>query len=87
LKTLAQAPLNETLIVRSVTAPDYAPEWAQWLEDIGFIPGEAVTVLASGALGADPLAVRIGVSTFALRRVEAACVRVEPSQAAPRPAA
>jgi ferrous iron transport protein A len=42
------------------------------------LPGEEVMVMARGLLGADPIVVRIGQSTFALRRAEAACVRVEP---------
>lgn len=46
------------------------------LRDIGFVPGARCEVVARMWLG-DPLAVRIGGSTFALRRVEAAAVRVE----------
>jgi len=33
-------------------------------------------VLQKAALGGDPIAVRIGVSTFALRLVEARCIEV-----------
>jgi ferrous iron transport protein A len=47
------------------------------LRDLGFIAGEAVRVTATG-FGGDPIAVRIGDSTFALRRAEAACVLVRP---------
>jgi ferrous iron transport protein A len=46
------------------------------LRDIGFVPGARCEIVARMWLG-DPLAVRIGGSTFALRRVEAAAVRVE----------
>ncbi len=70
-------PIGQSLLVRSVQAPVYAPEWAQWLEEIGFIPGERVALMARGAPGGDPLVVRVGLSTFALRRAEAACVQVE----------
>jgi ferrous iron transport protein A len=45
------------------------------LEDIGFLPGEQVTVLRRSLLG-DPLMVRIGSSTFALRRAEAQLIEV-----------
>ena len=45
------------------------------LLEIGFVPGEAVQVLARGAWGCDPLAVRVGQATFALRHQEAAMVR------------
>lgn len=47
------------------------------LAEIGFLPGEAVRVMAR-ATGAEPIAVRVGRSTFALRRFEAAFVQVEP---------
>ncbi len=46
------------------------------LLEIGFLPGESVKVIAHGYPGHDPLAVRVGHSTFALRRHEAALVQV-----------
>lgn len=46
------------------------------LLEIGFLPGESVRVIAHGQPGHDPLAVRIGHTTFALRRHEAALVQV-----------
>lgn len=48
------------------------------LMEIGFLPGEQVRVLATGFPGADPLAIRVGQATFALRRDEAAYVLVQP---------
>ncbi len=48
------------------------------LMEIGFLPGEPVRVMAAGFPGGDPLAVRVGQATFALRRHEAAMVRVHP---------
>lgn len=50
------------------------------LRDLGFVPGARCEIVARMWFG-DPLAVRIGGSTFALRRVEAAAVRVERSLA------
>jgi ferrous iron transport protein A len=47
------------------------------LRDIGFVPGARCEVVARMWLGGDPMAVRIGGSTFALRRAEAAAVRVQ----------
>ncbi len=47
------------------------------LLEIGFVPGESVQVLARGAWGGDPLAVRVGHATFALRQQEAAMVQVQ----------
>lgn len=49
------------------------------LLEIGFLPGESVRVIGHGVPGHDPLAVRIGHSTFALRRHEAALVLVRPT--------
>ncbi|RYF79035.1 MAG: ferrous iron transport protein A [Comamonadaceae bacterium] len=48
------------------------------LTEIGFVPGEAVRIVASGVPGREPLAVRLGHTTFALRRHEAAFIRVTP---------
>ena len=47
------------------------------LRDLGFVPGEPVRVVAQGPIGADPLVVQIGFTRFALRRAEAARVRVQ----------
>lgn len=60
------------------------------LRDLGFVPGARCEVMARMWLGGDPLAVRIGGSTFALRRAEAAavCVQLVPqADAAPVSAA
>ena len=46
------------------------------LLEIGFLPGERVRVVARAFPAGEPLAVRIGRSTFALRRREAALVRI-----------
>lgn len=53
-------------------------ERAQQLADIGFNPGERVSVVARAWPGGDPLVVRVGQSRFALRMAEAACIWVEP---------
>lgn len=49
------------------------------LLEIGFLPGEAVRVIAHGFPGHDPLAVRVGHTTFALRSHEAALIQVRVS--------
>ncbi len=46
------------------------------LLEIGFLPGAPVRVMARGFPGSDPLAVRVGHTTFALRSREAALIRV-----------
>lgn len=78
--TLDLASIGHALTVRQVEAPQAAPEWARWLEEIGFIVGEQVMLMARGLPGGDPLVVRIGQSTFALRRAEAACIQVASAQ-------
>lgn len=50
---------------------------AQRLLELGFIPGERLEVVAAIWPGADPIAVRLGRSLFALRRREAAAVMVK----------
>lgn len=45
------------------------------LAELGFLPGETVKILRRAA-GGEPLAIRIGNSTFALRKHEADCVTV-----------
>lgn len=52
------------------------------LMELGFVPGERVRIVAYGLGGADTLAVRIGRTTFALRRSEAAFIRVQPDMSA-----
>jgi len=46
------------------------------LRDLGFVPGMHCEVTARMWPGGDPMVVRIGGSTFALRRAEAAAIRV-----------
>ncbi len=77
MKKLADIAIGEKCLVHQLVAPSGMPEWLTQLEDIGFIAGEPVTLMARGAFGGDPLVVRIGLSTFALRKAEAACVLVE----------
>ena len=74
--TLDLALIGQTLTVEQVDGTAAAPEWGRWLEEIGFVVGETVMLMARGLPGGDPLVVRVGQSTFALRRAEAACVRV-----------
>lgn len=74
---LDQAPNGRVFTVRQVHADPRVPERARQLEEIGFHPGERVMVMARGFPGGDPLVVRIGQSTFALRGAEAACVQIE----------
>jgi ferrous iron transport protein A len=49
------------------------------LLELGFAPGETVRVVAEAFPRRDPMAVRIGNSTFALRRHEAALIHIRRS--------
>jgi ferrous iron transport protein A len=68
--------------VTSVSATDTRTpaDVGRRLAELGFLPGEAVRIVARGLLARAPIAVRIGTSTFALRLFEAACIRVCPEQ-------
>lgn len=46
------------------------------LLELGFVEGETIRVVAEAFPSRDPIAVRIGNTTFALRRHEAALIRV-----------
>lgn len=78
--SLADLALHQPARVAGLTPPAGAPEWGPWLAEIGFLPGESVRVLSRARPGGDPLVVRVGDSTFALRRAEATCVQVEPAE-------
>jgi ferrous iron transport protein A len=51
---------------------------ARRLMELGFVPGEKIRMLKRGMPGGEPLAIRVGNSTFALRRFEAALIAVQP---------
>jgi len=46
------------------------------LKELGFVQGEELAILHKGYFGGEPIAVRIGQSTFALRNFEAALIGV-----------
>jgi ferrous iron transport protein A len=55
------------------------------LIEYGFVHGEKVEVIAQAMFGGDPFVVRVGTTTFALRRREVESVWVEPSPAPTNP--
>lgn len=75
LHTLDQSVDFKPCRIAAIHPPAHAPEWGEWLRELGFIAGETAMLMAR-APGGDPLVVRIGSSTFALRRAEAACIEV-----------
>jgi ferrous iron transport protein A len=74
---LEQAPLKQAFRVKHVQMTADVAEQARQLEEIGFLPGEQVMVMTRGLPGGDPLVVRVGLSTFALRRAEAQAIELE----------
>jgi ferrous iron transport protein A len=81
--SLDQLPSRQWATVIDVARPESAEdrELVLRLTEIGFVPGEAVRIMANGVPGREPLAVRLGHTTFALRRHEAAMIRVIPGAA------
>ena len=77
LDELDDAQEATVLAVQSVNG-SMPPEMLRRLSEIGFLPGERVRIIGRGMFGGTPLAVRVGTSTFALRRAEARCVQVTP---------
>jgi Fe2+ transport system protein FeoA len=79
---LMELPAGTSARVVSVSGADSkAPaDVGRRLAELGFLPGEAVRIVATGLMARAPIAVRIGTGTFALRLFEAACIRVCPEQ-------
>jgi ferrous iron transport protein A len=78
-QSLADLPLGvcaHVVGMRPAEPSREARELALRLLEIGFIDGEPVRVIAQGHPGREPIAVRVGGTTFALRRFEAEQVLV-----------
>ena len=71
--SLADLPIGVAATVAAISSSSLEADLAliQRLAEIGFVPGEKVKVIAHGHPGREPIAVRIGGTTFALRRFEA----------------
>lgn len=80
LRTLESVSIGSDWIIESLSVPPETPEWQSWFDGMGFVRGERVSVLNRALLGGDRLVVRVGLSTYALRRAEAACIRVSPAR-------
>ncbi len=71
-------------VVSVATDAAASADMGRRLAELGFLPGEKLRIVARGFVGREPIAVRIGTGTFALRLFEAACIRVTPEQPLPR---
>jgi ferrous iron transport protein A len=81
LTTLDSLPAGKsaTVIHLAPSAPNgQGADVARRLMELGFVPGERIRVLKRGVPGGEPIAVKVGQSTFALRRFEAALVSIKP---------
>src|SRR3990172_149368 len=76
--SLCELERGATAIVATVgsSTADQDTELVLRLTEIGFVPGETLRVIAHGQPGYEPIAVRLGGTTFALRRLEADYIRV-----------
>lgn len=79
--TLAELPHRTNAIVDAVEDRVENDAIARRLRELGFVSGERVRIVAAGPFGADPLLVQVGFTRFALRRSEAARVRLRPAEA------
>ena len=77
--TLADLAKGEQACIRFLSAPQGTEQSAlrERLEELGFLPGEIVRVVALSFPAGDPIAVRIGNTTFALRRHEAELIHID----------
>ena len=76
---LAQIPFRQEATIRAIDWTLLSERDGRRLRELGFDEGVAVEPLHGGGLVArDPLAVRIGRMTVAIRRAHAAAITVEP---------
>ncbi|HEV8695566.1 MAG TPA: FeoA family protein [Lysobacter sp.] len=73
---LSELPRRIAAIVELVEDQTPNDAIARRLRELGFVSGERVEVMAAGPIAAEPLLVQVGFTRFALRRSEAARVRV-----------
>lgn len=76
--TLDLLPFSTEAIVRGIDTEKLSARDARRLRELGFDEGVAVEPLHGGGwVARDPIAVRIGRMTVAIRRAHAAAIRVE----------
>jgi ferrous iron transport protein A len=76
--TLEELPRGRRAIVRGVVPLGPGDAIGRRLGELGFVPGEAVRLVAHGPFGREPVVVQVGFTRFALRRAEARRIWVEP---------
>ncbi|MFA9215951.1 MAG: ferrous iron transport protein A [Sphingomonadaceae bacterium] len=78
LDTLATGASGTVVHVAPGDLADDGADLARRLMELGFVPGEKIRLLKRGMPGGEPLAIKVGNSTFALRRFEAALISIQP---------
>jgi ferrous iron transport protein A len=78
LDTLKVGATATVVHVAPAADADGGLQLARRLMELGFVPGEKIRMLKRGMPGGEPLAIKVGSSTFALRRFEAALVSIQP---------
>ncbi|RRU05439.1 FeoA family protein [Stenotrophomonas sp. 278] len=74
--TLSDLPLNGSALVDSVQELHANDAIARRLQELGFVAGENVRLVARGPIGGEPLLVQVGFTRFALRIAEAKRIHV-----------
>lgn len=79
--TLDKLPVHTVATIQEVQAGHHHDGGAlkRRLMELGFVPGERVQVLRRVFAGRGPLAVRVGTSTFAMRKLESSLIEVVPA--------
>lgn len=75
-------PRGHAALIAEIAWDALRPNEAQRMRELGFDEGVRVEKLHTAPLGQDPIAVRVGRMTIAIRRAQAAMVRVVPLSAA-----
>ena len=78
---LDQLPFRTPAMVTAIDWTRLSDEDARRLRNLGFDEGVAIESLHGAPFGKDPLAVRIGRMTVAMRRAQAQAITVEKSAA------
>jgi ferrous iron transport protein A len=80
LMRLDQLPLRQAAQISAIDWAVLSQAEAKRLRELGFDEGVAVEALHSGSIfGRDPIAIRVGRMTVAIRRAQASAIRVAPA--------
>lgn len=79
--TLPELATGRHAVVAAVHEQGPGDAVARRLRDLGFVAGETVRLVTRGPLGGEPLLVQVGATRFAMRRAEAARIRLLPQDA------